>query len=147
MKTVDEMVQGGGWKTLRYLFNGEGFSRFVVRAFGTRKWVQFGVSVPMGEARVRVLLHEEGEEHEEKKEHENEGEFWGVMAGRDSQEREPCLGALAEHLLRERLLLSALELHAELLERGCELPNLRDFFSNPGNFESLCAPPALTSRE
>uniref|UniRef100_A0A8C4Q4H5 LisH domain-containing protein n=1 Tax=Eptatretus burgeri TaxID=7764 RepID=A0A8C4Q4H5_EPTBU len=95
----------------------------------------------MGETRVRVRVrvHEEGEEPE------NEGEFLGVMAGRDSQEREPCLGALAEHLLRERLLLSALELHAELLERGCELPNLRDFFSNPGNFESLCAPPALTS--
>uniref|UniRef100_UPI00358F7929 RAB11-binding protein RELCH homolog isoform X2 n=1 Tax=Myxine glutinosa TaxID=7769 RepID=UPI00358F7929 len=97
----------------------------------------------MGETRAKVALCER-EKHGTGG-HVDEGELWEVMAGRDSRSREPCLGALAEHLLRERLLLSALELHAELLERGCELPNLRDFFSNPGNFESFCATPALTS--
>ncbi|KAG5900415.1 hypothetical protein JTB14_029302 [Gonioctena quinquepunctata] len=33
------------------------------------------------------------------------------------------------------LLLSALELHTELLESGKEIRQLKDFFSNPGNFE------------
>eukprot|EP00794_Sanderia_malayensis_P019013 gene19013-20925_t len=42
---------------------------------------------------------------------------------------------IAKKLLQWKLLLSALEIHAELCERGRELPVLRDFFSNPGNFE------------
>ncbi len=42
---------------------------------------------------------------------------------------------VAKRLLHWKLLLSALEVHAELCERGRELPVLRDFFSNPGNFE------------
>lgn len=41
----------------------------------------------------------------------------------------------AEKLLTHQLLLTALELHTELVEAGLELPRLRDFFSNPGNFE------------
>ncbi|KAG9479421.1 hypothetical protein GDO78_012873 [Eleutherodactylus coqui] len=45
------------------------------------------------------------------------------------------LDAVAAQLLREQLLLTALELHTELLEGGRELPRLRDYFSNPGNFE------------
>ena len=44
---------------------------------------------------------------------------------------------IASKLLQDRLLLTALELHAELSEAGSELPRLRDFFSNPANFESL----------
>ncbi|XP_012259710.2 RAB11-binding protein RELCH homolog [Athalia rosae] len=43
---------------------------------------------------------------------------------------------IATKLLNERLLLTALELHAELCEAGRELPILRDYFSNPGNFET-----------
>ncbi|KAG7187845.1 hypothetical protein KM043_016879 [Ampulex compressa] len=43
---------------------------------------------------------------------------------------------IAAKLLNEKLLLTALELHAELCEAGKELPVLRDFFSNPNNFES-----------
>ncbi|XP_011883081.1 PREDICTED: lisH domain and HEAT repeat-containing protein KIAA1468 homolog [Vollenhovia emeryi] len=43
---------------------------------------------------------------------------------------------VATKLLNERLLLTALELHAELCEAGKELPILREFFSNPNNFES-----------
>ncbi|XP_069586729.1 RAB11-binding protein RELCH isoform X1 [Ranitomeya imitator] len=53
------------------------------------------------------------------------------------------LDAVAAQLLREQLLLTALELHTELLETGRELPRLRDYFSNPGNFErpTAGAPP------
>ncbi|XP_053099814.1 RAB11-binding protein RELCH isoform X3 [Hemicordylus capensis] len=43
--------------------------------------------------------------------------------------------ALAAQLLRDQFVLTALELHTELLESGRELPRLRDYFSNPGNFE------------
>ncbi|XP_076170747.1 RAB11-binding protein RELCH homolog isoform X1 [Ptiloglossa arizonensis] len=43
---------------------------------------------------------------------------------------------IATKLLNEKLLLTALELHAELCEAGKELPTLKDFFSNPSHFES-----------
>lgn len=43
---------------------------------------------------------------------------------------------IAKKLLNEKLLLTALELHAELCESGKELPVLRDFFSNANNFEA-----------
>lgn len=43
---------------------------------------------------------------------------------------------MATKLLNEKLLLTALELHAELCEAGKELPILREFFSNPNNFEN-----------
>lgn len=43
---------------------------------------------------------------------------------------------IAIKLLNEKLLLTALELHAELCEAGKELPILRDFFSNPNHFET-----------
>lgn len=42
---------------------------------------------------------------------------------------------IARKLLRENFYLTALELHCELCELGAELPRLRNFFSNPGNFE------------
>lgn len=45
------------------------------------------------------------------------------------------LDQIAVLLLKDKLLLTALELHTELLEVGKELPRLKDFFSNPGNFE------------
>ncbi|XP_069814230.1 RAB11-binding protein RELCH isoform X2 [Dendropsophus ebraccatus] len=51
------------------------------------------------------------------------------------------LDAVAAQLLRDQLLLTALELHTELLETGRELPRLRDYFSNPGNFERPTAGP------
>lgn len=44
-------------------------------------------------------------------------------------------GDIAKKLLNDRLLLTALELHYELIEAGKELPGLREFFSNPSNFE------------
>lgn len=46
------------------------------------------------------------------------------------------INEIAKRLLKWKFLLSALEVHVELCERGRELPLLRDFFSNPGNFES-----------
>lgn len=42
---------------------------------------------------------------------------------------------IAAKLLTDRLLLTALELHCELTESGKEIPKLKEFFSNPGNFE------------
>ncbi|KAJ8919648.1 hypothetical protein NQ315_006175 [Exocentrus adspersus] len=42
---------------------------------------------------------------------------------------------IASKLLQDKLLLTALELHTELVESGRELKQLKDFFSNPGNFE------------
>uniref|UniRef100_A0A8C9VJB3 RAB11 binding and LisH domain, coiled-coil and HEAT repeat containing n=1 Tax=Scleropages formosus TaxID=113540 RepID=A0A8C9VJB3_SCLFO len=48
--------------------------------------------------------------------------------------------AVAAQLLRDQYILTALELHTELLESGRELPRLRDYFSNPGNFEKQGIP-------
>ncbi|CAD5117095.1 DgyrCDS5906 [Dimorphilus gyrociliatus] len=42
---------------------------------------------------------------------------------------------IARKLLEEQYLLTALELHTELIEAGRENSKLRDFFSNPANFE------------
>nr|CAI5819961.1 unnamed protein product [Callosobruchus analis] len=42
---------------------------------------------------------------------------------------------IATKLLQDKLLLTALELHTELVEAGKEVRQLKDFFSNPGNFE------------
>lgn len=52
---------------------------------------------------------------------------------------------IATKLLNDNLLLTALELHAELVECGKELPKLRIFFSNPGNFEHTVAKSELFS--
>ncbi|KAF7407686.1 hypothetical protein HZH66_002223 [Vespula vulgaris] len=43
---------------------------------------------------------------------------------------------IATKLLNEKFLLTALELHAELCEAGRELPILKEYFSNPCNFEN-----------
>lgn len=48
---------------------------------------------------------------------------------------------IASKLLNEKYLLTALELHAELCESGREVPILREFFSNPANFESSSVKP------
>lgn len=50
-------------------------------------------------------------------------------------ERTISYNDIASKLLNDRLLLTALELHTELIEAGKELRVLRDFFSNPANFE------------
>ena len=43
---------------------------------------------------------------------------------------------VAEKLIKDKLWLTALELHAELIEAGKEVPKLKEFFSNPNNFEN-----------
>lgn len=45
------------------------------------------------------------------------------------------LDQIAAYLLKQNFVLTALELHTELAESGREVPRLRDFFSNPANFE------------
>ncbi|KAI4469951.1 rab11-binding protein relch [Holotrichia oblita] len=47
----------------------------------------------------------------------------------------PTYQDIATKLLTDKLLLTALELHTELVESGKEVRLLKDFFSNPGNFE------------
>lgn len=47
------------------------------------------------------------------------------------------MDAVAKRLLSENLVLTALELHTELTEGGRELKRLRDYFSNPANFEPM----------
>ena len=72
------------------------------------------------------------------------------MSSSEKMERSPVAAAgsssscrdweeVASALLEDGFVLTALELHAELLESGRELASLRDYFSNPGNFE--CAFP------
>lgn len=51
---------------------------------------------------------------------------------------------IASKLLNDRLLLTALELYCELTEAGKEIPKLKEFFSNPGNFEQQSARPELS---
>lgn len=42
---------------------------------------------------------------------------------------------IARQLVNDHLVLTALELHTELQEIGKPIIFLRDYFSNPGNFE------------
>ncbi|XP_043921118.1 RAB11-binding protein RELCH [Protopterus annectens] len=63
----------------------------------------------------------------------------GVWGGIGEQ-RVP-IDAIAAQLLRDQYILTALEFHTELLESGRELPRLRDYFSNPGNFERQSGTP------
>ncbi|XP_078055986.1 RAB11-binding protein RELCH homolog isoform X1 [Mustelus asterias] len=51
------------------------------------------------------------------------------------------LDTMAAQLLRDQYILTALEFHTELQEAGRELPRLRDYFSNPGNFERHTSTP------
>lgn len=53
----------------------------------------------------------------------------------DGISNSPSYSDIAKKLLDDHLLLTALELHYELIEAGKELPGLREFFSNPSNFE------------
>ena len=55
------------------------------------------------------------------------------------------LDVLAAKLIKDNFVLTALELHTELLESGRELPRLRDYFSNPANFERTKQPGELSS--
>lgn len=58
-----------------------------------------------------------------------------------STEARVSVDVIAAQLLRDQYILTALEFHTELLEAGRELPRLRDYFSNPGNFERQSGTP------
>ncbi|AWP20790.1 putative lisH domain and HEAT repeat-containing protein KIAA1468 -like [Scophthalmus maximus] len=62
-----------------------------------------------------------------------------AMAG--GAETRVSVDVVAAQLLRDQYILTALEFHTELLEAGRELPRLRDYFSNPGNFERQSGTP------
>uniref|UniRef100_A0A3Q3WBG1 LisH domain and HEAT repeat-containing protein KIAA1468 n=1 Tax=Mola mola TaxID=94237 RepID=A0A3Q3WBG1_MOLML len=64
-----------------------------------------------------------------------------AMAG--STETRVSVDVIAAQLLRDQYILTALEFHTELLEAGRELPRLRDYFSNPGNFERQSGTPPV----
>lgn len=64
-----------------------------------------------------------------------------AVAGIAGAETRVSIDAIAAQLLRDQYILTALELHTELLEAGRELPRLRDYFSNPGNFERQSGTP------
>ncbi|KAL2085920.1 hypothetical protein ACEWY4_019240 [Coilia grayii] len=63
-----------------------------------------------------------------------------AAVGGNAETRVP-VDVIAAQLLRDQYILTALELHTELLEAGRELPRLRDYFSNPGNFERQSGTP------
>jgi len=42
---------------------------------------------------------------------------------------------IAQFLIKERYLLTALEFYAEMCEAGKDIPSLRKFFGNASNFE------------
>lgn len=60
---------------------------------------------------------------------------------KEELEPEPAMESVAGLLIEKRLILTALELHTELLERGKEVKELKDYFSNPGNFEQAIPQP------
>ena len=47
---------------------------------------------------------------------------------------------ISKQLINDNFILTALELHTELQEIGKPVAYLRDYFSNPGNFERTKAP-------
>ncbi|XP_028826396.1 RAB11-binding protein RELCH homolog isoform X3 [Denticeps clupeoides] len=64
-----------------------------------------------------------------------------AAAAAGGAEARVSVDAIAAQLLRDQYVLTALEFHTELLEAGRELPRLRDYFSNPGNFERQSGTP------
>ena len=53
---------------------------------------------------------------------------------------------IASLLLKEGLVLTCLELYTELLESGQVLHQLKDYFSNPGNFEHAIPQPVSIAK-
>lgn len=51
---------------------------------------------------------------------------------------------VATKLLSDKFLLTALEFHTELIESGREVKSLKEFFSNPSNFEQHLQPELST---
>ncbi|XP_039609274.1 RAB11-binding protein RELCH homolog isoform X4 [Polypterus senegalus] len=74
------------------------------------------------------------------------GEAVTVAAAISLEARVP-IDLIAAQLLRDQYVLTALEFHTELLEAGRELPRLRDYFSNPGNFERQSGTPPASKEQ
>ncbi|XP_059182579.1 RAB11-binding protein RELCH homolog isoform X2 [Centropristis striata] len=70
-----------------------------------------------------------------------EGSVAATSAMAGTAETRISVDAIAAQLLRDQYILTALEFHTELLEAGRDLPRLRDYFSNPGNFERQSGTP------
>lgn len=66
---------------------------------------------------------------------ETEAEQEKLLPEKSKSDADVTYSDIATKLLADRLLLTALELHCELTEAGKEIPRLKEFFSNPGNFE------------
>lgn len=66
---------------------------------------------------------------------EDELENAEIECSKDTDFTDLTWDGIAARLLKENFLLTALEFHTEIVESGKELPRLRDYFSNPGNFE------------
>lgn len=60
---------------------------------------------------------------------------------KESSKTSKQLEDIATWLLDEGLILTCLELHTELLESGKQVALLKDYFSNPGNFETAIPQP------
>ena len=59
-----------------------------------------------------------------------------LVSRSETPEADPIsFDTIAVKLLKDNFILTALELHTELVESGRDLPRLRDFFSNPAHFE------------
>ena len=69
---------------------------------------------------------------EKEKEKEKNSGFNSATKTQQSVEE---IDSVAKILLERRFFLTALELHTELIESGKGLPRLKEFFSNPNNFE------------
>lgn len=69
------------------------------------------------------------------------------LTAADSSEQKSIItyNDIATKLLNDKFLLTALEFHTELIESGRDLKQLRDFFSNPSNFEQHLQPDLSTS--
>ncbi|XP_037311439.2 RAB11-binding protein RELCH homolog isoform X6 [Pungitius pungitius] len=72
---------------------------------------------------------------------EGSGSIAATSAMAGTAETRISVDGIAAQLIRDQYILTALEFHAELLEAGREIPRLRDYFSNPGNFERQSGTP------
>jgi len=58
-------------------------------------------------------------------------------AARSPADKYTSMDQIAKILLAENFILTALELHTELMESGQQVKRLSDYFSNPVNFENV----------
>uniref|UniRef100_A0A914UWD6 LisH domain-containing protein n=1 Tax=Plectus sambesii TaxID=2011161 RepID=A0A914UWD6_9BILA len=102
---------------------------------GERRSEGSGASVPL-EAPASFVIGGLNEESPERSLSQPDSKLYNPSSTSDIQNSTRIsMDAIAKRLLSENLILSALELHTELTESGREVKRLRDYFSNPANFE------------